>query len=163
MQAVCKTHCIKDNLNVGQEETWQVSKSKHRMILCLIAHDCNSFVASLLGRGNLTALLNWYYSPFSSVWLSLTLYLHSWLLGVHHLVLFCYQCRNRSCMLFSLLCNAKQATTCCLLPWSRLQLLLIPGFLISDFPVDEHSCKAQRSVLCLSCFDISPRDKSLTR
>lgn len=52
MQAVHKTHCIKDNPNIGQEETWQVSKSKHRMILCLIAHDCNSFVASLLGMGN---------------------------------------------------------------------------------------------------------------
>lgn len=76
MQAVYKTHCIKDNLNVGQEESWQVSKSKHRMILCLIAHGCNSFVASLLGRGNFRTLLKYYYNFFSNICLSLTLYLH---------------------------------------------------------------------------------------
>lgn len=58
MQAVYKTHCVKDNLNVGQEGTWQVNKSEHRMTLCLIAHHCNSFVPGLLGRGSFRTLLN---------------------------------------------------------------------------------------------------------
>lgn len=171
MQAVCKTHCIKDNLNVGQEETWQVSRSKHRMILFLIAHSkCNSFVASLLGRGIFTTLLNSYYNSFSNTWLSLTLYLHY---DCSVLPVWCFSLISVGIGVacFSLHCampNKLQQATCCLLSWSRLQLLLIPGncelaFLISSFPVDEQSCKAQRAVLCLSCFDTSPRNKSHTR
>lgn len=79
----------KRNLNVGQEGTWQISKSKHRMTLRLIAHHCNSFVPGLLGRGSFRMLLNWYYSSFFLQYTAFSSFVFAvWLLSSPSLMLF---------------------------------------------------------------------------